>query len=49
MVREAYEELLEHMKEWGDDRKVALRLKYGTFHAAADACYECDDGCGSFW
>ena len=49
VVAQTYEALLEHMKEWGDDRKAALRLKYGTFHAHADACYECDDGCGSFW
>ena len=49
VVQRAYQALLEHMQEWGDDRKAALRLKYGTYHGAADAIYECDDGCGSFW
>ena len=49
VVAEKYNAVLQHQKEWGDDRKAALRLKYGTFHAQADACYECDDGCGSFW
>ena len=49
LVKRTYEALLLHMKEWGDDRKVALRLKYGTYHSHADALYECDDGCGSFW
>ena len=37
------------MKEWSDDRHVARRLKYGTYHSRANAIYECDDGCGSFW
>lgn len=44
-----YQKVLDHQKEWSDDRQVALRLKYGTFHQSSDAIYECDDGCGSFW
>jgi len=49
VVQQKYQKVLDHQKEWSDDRQVALRLKYGNFHQSSDACYECDDGCGSFW
>ena len=42
VVKEAFDELMEHMNEWASDRKVALRLKYSTHHTDADAIYECD-------
>jgi hypothetical protein len=48
-VAQMRNEVMEHMKEWSDDRNAALRIKYSTYESQSDACYECDDGCGSFW
>jgi hypothetical protein len=49
VVAELYRAVLEHKQEWANDRSAALRLKYSTYESLSDACYECDDGCGSFW
>jgi len=49
VVAEFYRAILEHKQQWADDRSAALRLKYSTYESLSDACYECDDGCGSFW
>jgi hypothetical protein len=49
LVKQKLDELLEHQREWSTDRKVALKLKYSTWPAHSDCCYECDDKCGSFW
>ena len=45
----AYAFLLEHMKEWQDDRAAALKLKYESSRQDSDTLYENDDKCGSHW
>lgn len=46
---EAYNNLLQHNLEWGEDRREALRLKFESSTAQATTIYEGDDKCGSYW
>ena len=49
LLKEAFDDMVEHQTEWSNDRKIALAMKYSTYDQFADTCYECDDKCGSFW
>ena len=49
LVDGAYNDLLRHNTEWGDDRKEALRLKFESSTVQAPTIYEGDDKCGSYW
>jgi ribosomal protein S18 acetylase RimI-like enzyme len=46
---EVLKAMLDHNKEWHEDRECALKLKYGAYRTDAEGCYECDDKCGSQW
>ena len=48
LVDEAYNNLLQHNLEWGEDRREALRLKFESSTAQATTIYEGDDKCGSY-
>ena len=45
----AYNSLLQHNQEWGDDRAAALAMKFEAGKPMSDSIYECDDKCGSYW
>jgi hypothetical protein len=42
-VREAWEELQQHVKQWSDDRRLALDKRMSCFQPGSGAMYECDD------
>jgi hypothetical protein len=48
-VQEAYDDLLQHQKEWSADRAEAIKLRYASYLPGSNDLYECDDKCGSFW
>ena len=49
VLREKYNDILEHWGEWTADRDVALALRRECFLMSATALYENDDKCGSWW
>ena len=48
-VDRAYQEVLQHNIEWGDDRAIALKFKFASSTAQSTTLYEGDDKCGSHW
>jgi hypothetical protein len=42
-VHDAWKELRDHVKEWSEDRRIALQLRMSCFQPEAGAMYECDD------
>ena len=49
IVEQFYNKMLEHQQGWTADRAAALAIRRSLFMRGADAIYECDDKCGSFW
>ena len=48
-MQELYAKMLEHQQQWTADRAAALAIRRSLFLRSADAIYECDDKCGSYW
>ena len=49
VVTKLYQRVVDHTNEWQADRALAQKLRYACYLSDADAIYEGDDKCGSFW
>jgi hypothetical protein len=49
VVKALYQAVLDHNKQWSEDRAEALRTRQRCYHKQSDAIYQCDDKCGSHW
>ena len=49
LLQEKYQALLDHAKDWQEDRALALDLRQLSENSRATSRYHVDDKCGSFW